>query len=99
MTHSSMPAPSPMRERHAGAWDRLLDTVIDPVRAFQGIDARPIWGVAFLALVGIRFGSLLTFYQPDITAAKLLTGILFQVVTFFRSSRCWPRCCGSRPRF
>jgi len=81
MTHSSMPARSPTRERHPGDWDRLLDVVIDPVHAFQGIDAHPVWGVAFVALVGLRFGSVLAFYRPDITAAKLVTGILFQVVT------------------
>ena len=79
--HSSMSASSPTRERHSSAWDRLLDVVIDPAHAFQGIDAHPVWGVAFVALVGLRFGSVLAFYRPDITAAKLVTGILFQVVT------------------
>ena len=69
------------REGRVGAWDRLVDVVIDPAAAFQGIGARPVWGVAFVALVALRFGSVLAFYQPDTNAAKLVTGVLFQVVT------------------
>src|SRR4051794_33890456 len=81
MTHSSMPVTATARERQSGAWDRLVGVGVDPVGAFRGIDEHPVWAVAFLALVGLRFGSVLAFYQPDITPAKLVAGILFQVVT------------------
>ena len=81
MTHSSAPSASSGRERQSGAWDRLVEVVVDPPGAFRGIHERPVWAVAFVALVTLRFGSVLAFYQPEITAAKLVAGILFQVVT------------------
>ena len=73
--------PSPVRPRtDSRALGRLVDTVLDPLEAFRGIDTQPTWGVAFLALVALRFGSVLAFYHPDTTPAKLLAGILFQLV-------------------
>jgi hypothetical protein len=74
-------APASTRERHVSSLDRLVNVVIDPAAAFAGLDARPAWGVAFVAIVALRFGSLLAFYQPDTTAARLVAGVLFQVVT------------------
>ena len=63
------------------ALSRLVDVVLDPLAAFRGVDVRPTWGVAFLALVALRFGSVLAFYRPDTTPAKLAAGMLFQIAT------------------
>src|SRR5215208_105379 len=63
------------------AIDRVVNVVIDPAAAFHGLEARPVWLVAFVALVALRIGSLFAFYQPETSAAKLIAGMLFQVVT------------------
>jgi len=58
---------------------RLLNVVVDPPTAFRGIDEDPRWGLAFLAVVTLRFGSLFAFYRPMVTPLKVLGGLLFQV--------------------
>ena len=63
-----------------GAGARLVNLVVDPVAAFRGIANDPSWRLAFLAAVGIRFGSLYVWYQPAVTPIKLLGGLLFQVL-------------------
>ena len=67
--------------RGTTALARVADIVVDPVAAFRDIDTQPAWGVAFLAIVALRFASLMAFYHPDTTPGKLLAGVLFQVAT------------------
>jgi hypothetical protein len=62
---------------------RLVDVVLDPPRAFRDAALRPTWAIAFLGVVLLRFGSVLAFYNPDTTPAKLLAGVLFQLVLIF----------------
>ena len=76
-----MSSPTVPARRRTAALARVADIVVDPPAAFRDIDTQPSWGVAFLAIVGLRFTSLLAFYHPDTTAAKLLAGVLFQVTT------------------
>ena len=76
MSSSRLPA-----RRGTVALARVADIVMDPPAAFRNIDTQPSWGVAFLAIVGLRFASALAFYHPDTTPAKLLAGVLFQVAT------------------
>ena len=65
-------------DTNAGGLSRLANVVLDPIVGFRGIDRHPTGSVAFLALVALRFGSLLTFYRPDTSPPRLLAGILFQ---------------------
>jgi hypothetical protein len=81
MAHSDIIAP-PARPRGA-ALARVADVLLDPVAAFRGVAINPTWGVAFLALVAVRFGSVLAFYRPDTTPAKLVAGVLFQLLMAF----------------
>ena len=60
MRHSSALSPA-LSVGQRSAWDRIANVVIDPAVAFQGIDARPSWGVAFVALVALRVGSQFAF--------------------------------------
>ena len=76
-----MTSPRVPARRGMAALARVADIVVDPVAAFRDIDTQPAWGVAFLAIVALRFGSLMAFYHPDTTAGKLLAGVLFQVAT------------------
>ena len=77
---------SPVRPQARGraiALTRVVDVVLDPAAAFRDIDATPTWGIAFVATVALRFGSVLAFYNPETTPGKLLAGIFFQLVTTF----------------
>jgi len=65
----------------SGAGVRLVNLVVDPVDAFRGIACDPSWRLAFLAAVGVRFGSLFVFYEPSVTPIKALGGLLLQVLT------------------
>ena len=65
----------------SGAGVRLANLVVDPVDAFRGIACDPSWRLAFLAAVGVRFGSLFVFYEPSVTPIKALGGLLLQVLT------------------
>jgi len=78
-----MSSPRVPARRGMAALARVADIVVDPPAAFRDIDTQPSWGVAFLAIVGLRFASLIAFYHPDTTPAKLLAGVLFQVATTF----------------
>ena len=68
-------------EGHPGPVARAVDVVLDPRAAFEAVAARPAWFGTFLIIVALRFGSAFVFYRPDVTAVKLLAGLLFQVVT------------------
>lgn len=68
-------------EGHPGPVARAVDVVLDPRAAFNAVAARPAWLGTFLIIVVLRFGSAFVFYRPDVTAVKLLAGLLFQVVT------------------
>jgi len=59
----------------------LIYLVVDPVAAFRGIAHDPSWRLAFLAAIGIRFGSLFVFYRPTVAPIKVLGGLLFQILT------------------
>jgi hypothetical protein len=78
-----MSSPRVPARRGMAALARVADIVVDPPAAFRDIDTQPSWGVAFLAIVGLRFASLIAFYHPDTTPAKLLAGVLYQVTTTF----------------
>jgi hypothetical protein len=58
-----------------------VDVVLDPRAAFNSVAARPAWFGTFLIIVALRFGSAFVFYHPDVTAIKILAGVVFQVVT------------------
>jgi len=64
-----------------GAGARLVNLVVDPGAAFRGIADDPSWALAFVAAVGIRFGSLFIFYQPAVTPIKVIASLLLQVLT------------------
>ncbi len=64
-----------------GAGARLVNLVVDPGAAFRGIADDPSWALAFVAAVGIRFGSLFLFYRPAVTPIRVIAGLLFQVMT------------------
>lgn len=68
-------------EGHPGPVARAVDVVLDPRAAFNAVAARPAWFGTFLIIVALRFGSAFVFYRPDVTAVKLIAGVLFQVVT------------------
>ena len=65
----------------SGAGARLVNLVVDPVAAFRGIAGDPSWALAFVAAVGIRFGSLLIVYEPAVAPIKVIAGLLFQILT------------------
>ena len=83
MPHSHVSAPRTAAGERTTALARIVDVVLDPGAAFAEVRSRPTWGVAFLALVALRFGSVLAFYNPETTPAKLVSGVLFQLVTLF----------------
>jgi len=65
----------------SGAGARLVNLVVDPVAAFRGIADDSSWALAFVAAVGIRFGSLFIFYDPAVTGMKVIAALLFQILT------------------
>ena len=77
-THTSRPS-SPTRLTISVA--RLGNVIVDPADAFRDVAERPTAALAFVALVALRFGSLFLFYRPDVEPARLLTGVVFQVIT------------------
>jgi hypothetical protein len=82
MTRSSSMAPTTrLGDSNAGGLSRLANVVLDPTVGFRDIDRHPTGSVAFVALVALRFGSLLAFYRPDTSPPRLLAGILFQFAT------------------
>lgn len=83
MANSNVISPPASSHGSTTALARVADVVLDPVAAFRHADTQPTWGIAFLALVALRFGSVLAFYNPDTTPGKLLAAILFQLVTIF----------------
>jgi hypothetical protein len=63
------------------ALTRLGNLIVDPVAAFRDVAECPTAGLAFVSLIALRFGSLFLFYQPDVELARLVTGLVFQIVT------------------
>jgi hypothetical protein len=58
-----------------------MNLVVDPVAAFRGIGAHPSWALAFVIAIALRFGSLLAFYRPAVTPAKVIAALLVQIMT------------------
>ena len=56
---------------------------MDPIAAFTHVSTYPTAALAFLALVALRFTSVLVFYSPEVDAARLAAGVLFQLVTIW----------------
>lgn len=83
MTHTTLPSRDATELPRTSAAARILDAIIDPPAAFATVRTNPTWGLAFLSLVLLRFGSVLAFYSPDTTLARLASGVLFQLVTLF----------------
>ena len=81
MTHTQFVSSLTPPRRPRIAVPRVVDVVLDPRAAFQDSQSRPTWGIAFVALVVLRFASVLAFYHPSTTPAKLAGGLLFQLVT------------------
>jgi len=81
MTHQHLTSSLQPPRGGSIAVPRLIDVVLDPRAAFRDVRSHPTWGIALLALVMLRFGSVIAFYQPSITPAKLAAGVLFQLVT------------------
>lgn len=81
MSSTPLPATPTAQPKLPTALGRLVDVVADPPEAFQGISDRSPWALAFVVVIALRFASLLVFYQPDVTTAKLIAGVLFQVGT------------------
>jgi hypothetical protein len=65
------------------ALGRIGNVIVDPVAAFAQVSTYPTTALAFLALVALRFTSVLVFYHPELDAARLAAGALFQVVTIW----------------
>jgi len=65
----------------SGAGARLVNLMVDPGAAFRGIAENPSWLLAFLAAATIRFASLFIFYRPAVTPAKVIAGLLVQILT------------------
>ena len=65
----------------SGVWARLANVVIDPVASFRAVANDPRWLAAFTAVILLRFVTLFVFYQPSATPAKLVMGVVFQIVT------------------
>ena len=65
----------------SGAGARLMNLMVDPDAAFRGIAENPSWLLAFLVAVTIRFASLFIFYRPAVTPAKVIAGLLLQLLT------------------
>ncbi|HUQ80282.1 MAG TPA: hypothetical protein VM076_04065 [Gemmatimonadaceae bacterium] len=83
MPHTTLSSRDASGLPRTSAAARVLDAIIDPPAAFAAVRAQPTWGLAFLSLVLLRFGSALAFYNPETTPAKLASGVLFQLVTLF----------------
>ena len=58
-----------------------MNLAVDPGATFRGIADDPSWALAFVAAVGIRFGSLFIFYRPAVTAIKVIASLLLQILT------------------
>src|SRR5262245_40641463 len=72
---------SPSGIPRSGVWARLANVVVDPVASFRAVANDPRWLAAFAAVILLRFVSLFVFYQPSATPAKLVVGLVFQIVT------------------
>ena len=84
MTHASHSIARPSRSsRTAVALGRLGNLAFDPVAAFANVTADPTSALALFTLVALRFMSVLVFYHPDVDAARLTAGVLFQLVTIW----------------
>jgi len=81
MTPSQLASPLAPSRGASIAVPRVIDAVLDPRAAFRDVRSCPTWGIALVALVLLRFGSVLAFYHPSTTPAKLVGGLLFQLVT------------------
>ena len=81
MSSTPLPATPTAKPKLPTALGRLVDVIVDPREAFQGISDRSPWALAFVVIIALRFVSLLVFYQPDVTIPKLIAGVLFQVGT------------------
>ena len=77
--HTASALPESASGSSAGA--RLANLLVDPVSAFRGIGTHPQWALAFVTTIALRLGSLFAFYRPAITPVKVVTGLLFQLVT------------------
>lgn len=69
--------------RTAIALGRIGNVIVDPIAAFAHVDTAPTSGLAFFALVGLRFSSVLVFYHPAVDPARLAAGALFQLITIW----------------
>jgi hypothetical protein len=65
------------------ALGRIANVVVDPIAAFAHVGTDPTSALAFLALVIVRFSSVVAFYRPELTPARLAAGILFQLITIW----------------
>jgi hypothetical protein len=81
MTQPQLTSPLAPPRGASIAVPRVLDVMLDPRAAFRDVGSRPTWGIALVALVLLRFGSVIAFYHPSTTPAKLAGGLLFQLVT------------------
>lgn len=77
--HTASASSGPASGSSAGA--RLANLLVDPVSAFRGIETHPHWVLAFVTAMALRMGSVFAFYRPAITPLKVVTGLLFQLVT------------------
>jgi len=73
--------PSSHAVPRSSALARLANVVVDPRASFRDVASDPRWFVAFLGVILLRFTSVFVFYQPSTTPAKLVGGLLFQIVT------------------
>ena len=84
VTHATHPISQPGKPpRTAIALGRIANVIVDPIAAFAHVGADPTSALAFLALVIVRFTSVVAFYRPELTAARLAAGILFQLITIW----------------
>lgn len=84
MTDASQTIAPPTGSSRTGiALGRIGNVIVDPIAAFAQVGTNPTSALAFLALVTLRFTSVLVFYHPDLDPARLAAGIVFQLVTIW----------------
>ena len=84
MTHASHTiARQGKSPRTAIALGRIGNVIVDPIAAFVNLNTDPTSALAFFVLVALRFTSVLVFYHPDVDAARLGAGALFQLITIW----------------
>ena len=58
---------------------RLVNVIVDPVAAFRDIREVHPWVLAVATAIGLRFLSLLVFYDPELTPLKIVASLAFQL--------------------